>query len=600
MGCVANKNKSKGFEETKSLSMRSISLGQRMRTHVRKSSNLKLNQQGMPMIDNLLQASIEEEELANAILVNHVKSVREKTEIRSVLVNHFLFSALPLKSIDLILSNFNLYALESNSIVFRQNTIGKYFYIVDSGSVEVIINEISKSVIFKGGYFGEIALLHDTPRTATVKTSESTTLWVLSNEHFRVAVQAVNKCKYQENKKFLNGIPLFQILTNDQKEMMLGLCVYQEFEDNEKILLEGDPGEIFYIIKQGNVSCSIKGQELRILTVGDFFGEQALIYGTERTATITAVGKVSVLSLGADDLMRIYGNKLQDIIYKNSQRIALGRSRYLKYLTDPQMETCIKNMTVVNYNKGEAVFKIGSQRGDKVMLVVNGRLVSEEKVINVFDCVGDSDFKDSQKQFKRTWIADIDTDVATITRAELEKCLGDDINSIITNNELLHILRKVQLLRALPDDRLQSLIGVLRILNYSDKSTIIKQGDPGDSFFIVKSGQVEIFKDGIPLRTITKDDFFGERSIILHENRTATVIAKGDCSFWVLNKNDFLGIIDEGIRKQIMKRIDLQDDSITLDDLTLVKSIGHGMFGDVYLVYKTKNNAAYALKTVQR
>ena len=357
---------------------------------------------------------------------------------------------------------------------------------------------------------------------------------------------------------------------------------------------------LFYIIKKGTVSCSTKGQEIRLLKTGDFFGEQAILYDIPRTASITAIGKVSTLSLGAEDLKNVFGNKLQDIIYKNSQRIALEKSRFLKYLTEPQIEICIKNMGIATYSKGELVFRVGAPKGDKVSLVVKGRLISEEKAINTFDCVGDSGFKEDSKVFKRTWIADVDTDIATITRKELEKCLGDDINVIITNNELLHILRKVHLLRALPDDKLQTLIKFLHILHFSDKSKIFKQGDPGDSFFIVKSGQVEIIKDGITLRTITKDDFFGERSIILNENRTATVVAKGDCSFWVLNKNDFLDIIDEGIRKQIMKRIDLQDDSISLNELVLVKPIGHGMFGNVFLVYKEKNNAAYALKSVQR
>ena len=49
-----------------------------------------------------------------------------------------------------------------------------------------------------------------------------------------------------------------------------------------------------------------------------------------------------------------------------------------------------------------------------------------------------------------------------------------------------------------------------------------------------------------------------------------------------------------------MKRIALQDDTIALSDLTVVKSLGKGMFGSVYLVTQPKSNTLYALKAVSR
>ena len=59
-------------------------------------------------------------------------------------------------------------------------------------------------------------------------------------------------------------------------------------------------------------------------------------------------------------------------------------------------------------------------------------------------------------------------------------------------------------------------------------------------------------------------------------------------------------MIDEGIRKQLKKRMELQNDSILLSDLLLLKLLGKGMFGNVFLVYSTASSVLYALKTVQR
>lgn len=72
--------------------------------------------------------------------------------------------------------------------------------------------------------------------------------------------------------------------------------------DGQIIINEGDPGDLFYLIHNGSVSCSQRGEELRTMTRGEFFGEQALLYNMPRTATVTAVGSVKLLSLSREML----------------------------------------------------------------------------------------------------------------------------------------------------------------------------------------------------------------------------------------------------------------------------------------------------------
>ena len=117
--------------------------------------------------------------------------------------------------------------------------------------------------------------------------------------------------------------------------------------------------------------------------------------------------------------------------------------------------------------------------------------------------------------------------MAVLLKDDLENTLGGGLGKIASQNEVLNVLRRVQLLRALPMHKLEILVSALKIFEFSDGITIFEEGDEGDAFYIVKEGQVEIFKAGVSIRVITKNDFFGERSIILKENRTATVVAKG-------------------------------------------------------------------------
>lgn len=111
---------------------------------------------------------------------------------------------------------------------------------------------------------------------------------------------------------------------------------------------------------------------------------------------------------------------------------------------------------------------------------------------------------------------------------------------------------------------------------------------------------MQVVKDGAVLRIILKNDYFGERSVLFNEVRTASVVAEGEVDCWVLHRTDFLDIVDESISLQLAKRIELQDDTIGLADLSLIKILGKGMFGTVSLVAHKVKRRLYALKTVPR
>lgn len=72
--------------------------------------------------------------------------------------------------------------------VVRQGEPGDRFYVIDSGSVDVYVDGQLTTRLAPGEYFGEIALLRDTPRTATVRTREDGLLLTLSRDSFVPAV----------------------------------------------------------------------------------------------------------------------------------------------------------------------------------------------------------------------------------------------------------------------------------------------------------------------------------------------------------------------------------------------------------------------------
>lgn len=70
-----------------------------------------------------------------------------------------------------------------------------------------------KNVIKQGTGFGELALVHNTRRTATVRALERSSLWGLDRVTFRTAIEEINRDNYYEYAQFIESVPLLQALT---------------------------------------------------------------------------------------------------------------------------------------------------------------------------------------------------------------------------------------------------------------------------------------------------------------------------------------------------------------------------------------------------
>ena len=85
--------------------------------------------------------------------------------------------------------------------------------------------------------------------------------------------------------------------------------------------------------------------------------------------------------------------------------------------------------------------------------------------------------------------------------------------------------------------------------NYQDGDLIVREGDTGDSMYVIQSGTVEIFqtKNGVDvhLNYLKEGDFFGEMSIFEKERRSASVRAVGDIRILTIDKKSFLKRIHE-------------------------------------------------------
>jgi MFS family permease len=104
----------------------------------------------------------------------------------------------------------------------------------------------------------------------------------------------------------------------------------------------------------------------------------------------------------------------------------------------------------------------------------------------------------------------------------------------------LELLERVPLLAPLPGPALERLASQLETVRVAAGTNVITQGEPGDRFYVVAEGRLDVVVDGNPTRSLGPGDSFGEIALLHDVPRTATVTATTDASLYALAREPFL------------------------------------------------------------
>jgi cGMP-dependent protein kinase len=320
--------------------------------------------------------------MENVQIIHKEKTPEIKQQLVTSMKSHFVFSYLDLEAMDDVVSKFSYCTLKAGETIFKQGSDASLFFILAKGSIKIFVNSNEKHTLQAGSCFGELALLYNAPRSATLIAHEDCELWSLDRNTFRSTVEATITRQAEENLTFISRVKMFKNMTPDQKEAIAHALITQKFGAGSFIVHEEDPADSYYIIKTGTVSVEKSGKEVRLLTDGDAFGESALLeYGAVRAMSIKAVKETVLLALGRDTLSNILGDRVQNIAFRNVQRWAVERDPVLRNLTKMQIEKVLDEMRIRKYHKGEMVLP-NSEVYNKVIIVMEGNIIdSHDKIV---------------------------------------------------------------------------------------------------------------------------------------------------------------------------------------------------------------------------
>ncbi|XP_073690757.1 cGMP-dependent protein kinase 2 [Garra rufa] len=174
-----------------------------------------------------------------------------------------------------------IYAAEQ--MVIQEGEPGNYLYVLAEGLLEVIQTGKLLGQMRPGTAFGELAILYNCKRTATVKAVTQSHIWALDRQTFQTIMMRSTQARHEEYFSFLRSVSLLKDLPEEKLAKIIDCLEIEYFDKGEYIIREGEEGNTFFIIAKGEVlvTQTTEGfsdpQEIKTLGVGDYFGEKALI-----------------------------------------------------------------------------------------------------------------------------------------------------------------------------------------------------------------------------------------------------------------------------------------------------------------------------------
>lgn len=221
----------------------------------------------------------------------------------------------------------------AGTAIIQEGTPAGDFYLVRQGEVEVTKNApggdtASLSVLGEGKCFGEMALLSSSPRCCTVTAKTRVHLLRLPKEDFEEIIRSDIRV-FQDVEERVEGMAQFNRfktlqpfshLPTEKTVALVGKLVEERYLDGQEIVKQGEPGTCYYIIKKGRVRVLKKmmevfQEEVAMLTDGQAFGEEALLTGDPRNATVQALEDTTVWSLCREEFDAILKASYLEEVY---------------------------------------------------------------------------------------------------------------------------------------------------------------------------------------------------------------------------------------------------------------------------------------------
>ena len=446
----------------------------------------------------------------------------------------------------------------------------------------------------QGCCFGQECFEENRLRTQNAKVLEKAKIFCCSGEFYRNAKNYMKLKIAKERKEILLKIPLFKYC-EEKKLLSLSKKIKESKYNYCSIIInENEMNNTIYVVKEGEIRITRKFKKISSLQKYSYFGHINLILKRQDLYTYSIESKKAILyEIPYSFFANININELMYKIFIH----AIKTSIRIKQLFIHNYKYFYKIFKLKYYLDGEIVYKKNLDQNKKLCVIISGGLKQEKT--NKIEAKEEEVFGDNIIDSRE----DLDNEIVSsgeslifeaswkniVSSCEVDKKNNLDIFETVRN------LKRVNILNNIHEIKMLEIAKVVHKENYNDNTIISKEGELANKFYIVKKGKIKLYQKKKFIRELDAGGFFGEIPGVTGVVKLFTALAVGETECYVIYKKNF-GLLEEPSIIESIKDYGFLDDlNIELNDLFIVKSLGKGKFGKVYLVHNQKH--FYAIKS---
>jgi len=119
-----------------------------------------------------------------------------------------------------------------------------------------------------------------------------------------------------------------------------------------------------------------------------------------------------------------------------------------------------------------------------------------------------------------------------------------NINRLLLIEKVL-VLKSLNLFKETPENILADLAPLMKEMQYEQGTEIFKEGETGDSMYIIQQGNIRIHKGNTTLAILKEKEVFGELSLLDADTRSASATTDTDCILYKIDQEPFYELMDE-------------------------------------------------------
>ncbi|XP_071242355.1 cAMP-dependent protein kinase type II-beta regulatory subunit-like [Salvelinus alpinus] len=276
----------------------------------------------------------DEEEEDKEPRITHPKTDQQRHRLQEACKDILLFKNLDPEQMSQVLDAMFEMPVEAGEHIIDQDDDGDNFYVIERGTFDILMkaDRVERVVgsYDNQGSFGELALMYNTPRAATIIATSAGALWCMDRLMFRRIIVKNNHKKRKMYEAFIESLPLLTSLQVSERMCVVDVLSSKTYTDGEQIIAQGATANCFYIVESGQVRITMNTSKLKkeegegveeeveiaMCTRGQYFGELALVTNKPRAASAYAVGNVKCLVMDVQAFERLLG-PCMDIMKRN-------------------------------------------------------------------------------------------------------------------------------------------------------------------------------------------------------------------------------------------------------------------------------------------